>query len=133
VKTQFRNSSNDDPAHTLNLTEIGADLAAEANQYFKVTEDVPDMTGAEMSLQLSKMLDTDTIEFLLQQGELGKGILIGIAAGIFMLERTVDQKIAAQEAFFGVEELDDDQMEKIILDGLRQGRYGGKADGESEQ
>lgn len=134
MRTKFaRSEANDDPSTALNLSEIGADLAAEANFYMTATNDLPDMTGAEMALQLSKMLDADTIRFFLESGEIGRGILIGIAVGVEALEQAVDIKLVGLEELYGSEEdVPDDLIEEEIITGLKQGLHGGKK-GENDE
>lgn len=121
----------------LNLHDIGADLAEEANQYFASTNDLPDITGPELATQLDKMLETETIELFLQNGDLGRGILMGIAIGVFTLELAVDIQLAARtdEADGDEDAVPDDEIEEIILNGLKKGIRdgGGPDDGETIQ
>lgn len=134
MKAKFSQNHGDDPMRQLNLEEIGADLAEESNHYASATEDLPDVTGSEMAMQLDKMLSTDTLKFYLEQGDYGRGFLSGVAIGVFALELALDRKREALTETAGGDEdaVNDDDIEDVILKGLKGGlRGGGPEDGES--
>ena len=120
-------------AEPLNLTDIAGDLASEVNYYIGATEELPDMSAAELGSQLDKMLSSETIRFFLEQGDFGRGFLSGLAAGIFTLELEVDRQIATREGELDPDdELSDEDLEDLIHGGLKNGTRGG-GKGEDDQ
>jgi len=136
MKTKFSQAHDDDPASSLNLTEIASDLVEEANNYVTVTDDLPDLTAAELGAQLDKMLCTETIKFFLEQGAYGRGFLSGLAMGIATLELAVDKMLARRLLELGLEDEEDmseEDVEDVVYDGLKYGTRGIKKTGDSGQ